>query len=314
MGDKIGVVTGCAGFIGSHLCDALLARGWRVVGIDDLSSGSRDNISHLASNRQFRFVRARVEKPDELEPRLFKGATCVFHLAGKKMVFSVSHPREDLLTNVYGTLNALMAATEGGARRFIVASSSAVYGDAVTVPSPEDSPRVPTNPYGVSKYAAEEYCRLWNRKYGLPAVVLRYSNVYGPRQALNVGVVGVFATQILQGRPLTIYGDGSQVRCLTYVGDVVEATLRAATSPRAPGEAFNVSSNERTTILGLVRLLGRLLKREPELVFEPPRKGEMRATIPDIRKMKRLLGFSPRVSLGEGLKRTIAYYEEKYAM
>lgn len=316
MSGKVGLVTGCAGFIGSHLCDSLVKKGWEVVGVDDLSTGGRGNIAHLLSHKRFRFVRADVIRPGQLKPQWFKGVDCVFHLGGRKMVFSVEHPQEDLLTNIYGTLNLLIQSAESGVGRFILASSSAVYGEPVSVPTSEDAPILPTNPYGVSKFAAEEYCRLWHRKYGLPTIVLRYSNVYGPRQALNVGVVPAFVTRILQDRPITIHGDGSQLRCLTYVQDVVDATLLAASTrnPRALGEAFNAVSNAKISVLKIAQIIAKKLNRELKIEYQPLKKGAIKQMFPDIRKIRRILNFTPRISLEEGLLRTIRYYEKKYAM
>ncbi len=287
-----------------------------MIGVDDLSTGNRENISHLLSHKRFRFVRADVTRPGQLKAELFDGVDCVFHLGGKKMVFSVEEPREDLLTNIYGTMNMLIQSAENRVGRFIFASSSAVYGEPVSVPTSESAPIQPTNPYGVSKFSAEEYCRLWHRKYGLPTIVLRYSNVYGPRQALNVGVVPVFVTRILQDSPVTVYGDGSQLRCLTYVQDVVDVTLLAASTqnPRALGEVFNAASNAKVSVLQIAKTIARKLNRELKIEYRPPKKGEIRQMFPDVRKIRRILGFTPRVSLEEGLTRTLRYYEKKYAM
>ncbi len=310
---KIGLVTGAAGFIGSHLCERLLAEGWTVTGIDDLSAGIMDNISHLQSNPCFRFVKADITKPEELDTIVCKNADCIFHHAGKKMAFSLKFPQEDLLTNIYGTLNMLLWAEKNNAKRFIFPSSLAVYGEPKSPPSAENAPILPTNPYGVSKQACEEYCKLWNRIHGLPVIIFRYASVYGPRQALNVGVVNAFIEKIRNDKALTVFGDGSSTRPFTYVDDVVQANLLAAetTDTALFGETFNVSSGESVSITQLIRIISTKLKKNPTIVFEKERPGEAKHMAADITKIKKLLKFKPLVSIEEGLARTIDYYEKE---
>ncbi len=307
------MVTGAAGFIGSHLCDRLLADGWQVVGLDDLSAGTMENLSEAKKNPNFSFVQADINKPEDLQKIKLQNIDCVFHHAGKKMVWSVKFPREDLLTNAYGTLNMLLWSSQNKAQRFILASTVAVYGEPKTPPSKEDSPIAPTNPYGISKYTCEEYCRLWHCIQGLPVVTFRYASVYGPRQALNVGVVNAFIDKIRNNQPLTVFGDGESTRPFTFVDDIVNANLLAADTqdPRVLGETFNVSSGESVSVNRLIEIISKKLGKTPKIVREKERVGEMKHMACDIEKIKKTMGFKPRVLIAEGLGQTVDYYEAK---
>ncbi len=309
---KLGLVTGCAGFIGSHLCDRLISDGWEVIGLDDLSAGNMENIAHLKGNRKFTFVNADTTDPKALEKISFKGIDCIFHHAGKKMVFSVKQPREDLLTNISGTLNMLMWAGANGAKRFIMASSIAVYGNPKSPPSAEDSAIAPTNPYGVSKRSCELYCRLWHSQYGLPVIIFRYASVYGPRQALNVGVVNAFIQKIRNGETVTVFGDGSNTRPFTYVSDIVEANILAANTSDTPlfGQIFNVSMDKSVSVNEMVEAISSKMKKTPKVVHENERVGEIKHMVADISKIRRLLKFEPKVSVKEGIARTVEFHEK----
>jgi len=309
---KKGVVTGCAGFIGSHLCDCLISEGWEVTGIDDLSVGDMKNISHLKGNPNFRFVNADVTRPEQFERIAIEGVDCVFHHAGKKMVFSVKEPEADLLTNIYGTLNMLRWSSRNNAKRFIMASSIAVYGNPKNPPSKESSAIMPTNPYGVSKYACEEYCRLWFREYKLPVVIFRYASVYGPRQAMNVGVVNAFIKRISSGEEITVFGDGNNTRAFTYVADIVQANLLAANTrdDSVFGEVFNVSMEKSVSINELVQAISRKLGKKPMIRHDKERVGEIKHMIADISKISNALKFKPSVSIKEGISRTVDYNEK----
>ena len=304
---KIGLVTGCAGFIGSHLCERLLAEGWDVIGLDDMSAGNMENLANVINNKKFRLVKADVTKPEQIDPSIFKNVDCVFHHAGKKMAFSVKNPRDDLLGNVYGTLNMLMFAAENGAKKFIMASTIAVYGSPEKPPSYENSQIIPTAPYGVSKFACEEYCRLWYREHKLPVIIFRYASVYGPRQATNVGAVTIFITKILKGEPITIYGDGSHTRPFTYVEDVVRANIAAANSDdkKILGETFNVGANRSVSLAELVETISKKLKKKANVVNAPDRPGEIQHMAPDISKIKKMMKFEPAFSLDEGIAKTV---------
>lgn len=307
---KLGLVTGCAGFIGSHLCDRLISDGWDVIGLDDLSAGSMENIAHLKGNGKFRFFSADVADPKSLEALKFGGVDCVFHHAGKKMVFSVKQPREDLLTNISGTLNMLMWAGANGAKRFIMASSIAVYGNPKSPPSSEGSAIAPTNPYGVSKRSCELYCQLWHSQYNLPVIIFRYASVYGPRQALNVGVVNAFIQKIRDGQTVTIFGDGSNTRPFTYVSDIVEANILAAntTDTSLFGQIFNVSMDKSVSVNEMVEAISSKMKKTPQVVHEKERTGEIRHMVADIAKIRKALKFEPKVSVKEGIARTVEFH------
>ncbi len=309
---KLGLVTGCAGFIGSHLCDRLLLDGWEVIGLDDLSTGNMENIAHLQGNKKFRFFNVDITDPKAFEALKFGGVDCIFHHAGKKMVFSVRQPREDLLTNISGTLNMLMWAVANGAKRFIMASSIAVYGNPKSPPSAEDSAIAPTNPYGVSKRSCELYCQLWHSQYNLPVIIFRYASVYGPRQALNVGVVNAFIQKIRDNQTVTIFGDGSNTRPFTYVSDIVEANMLAANTADTSlfGQIFNVSMDKSVSVSEMVGAICGKMKKTPKVVHEKERVGEIRHMVADISKIRRLLKFEPKVSVKEGIARTVEFHEK----
>lgn len=309
---KIGMVTGCAGFIGSHLCERLLSEGWKVIGVDNLSTGNMVNIEQFMGNPGFDFIEGDVTKAEDLEKMVFKNIDCVFHHAGKKMVFSVKQPREDLLTNIFGTLNMLKWASDNNARRFILASTIAVYGNTKEPQSTEESEIVPTNPYGVSKYSCEEYCRLWHRQYNLPVIIFRYASVYGPRQAVDVGVVNTFIQKIRADEPITVYGDGSSTRPFTFVADVVQANILAANTNDTSvfGETFNVAMNQSVSISQLISTISDKMKKKPKINRENERIGEMKHMVAGIEKIKKRLGFKPEISIKEGISRTVDYYEK----
>lgn len=310
---KTGIVTGCAGFIGSHLCERLLMDGWTVFGIDDLSSGSRENMKNFLNDPGFSFIQSDVLESDSFDKGIFHGVDCLFHHAGKKMAFSNRFPREDLRTNAEGTLSMLLLAQEAGIKRFTMASSVAVYGNPRQFPTPETAPVLPTMPYGVSKFACEEYCRFWHKQHNVPVVIFRYASVYGPRQALNVGAIPVFIEKIRKGETITLFGDGLNTRPFTFVQDVVEANMLAATSkdPAIVGETFNVGSEESVSLLQLAETIGEALGKKPELSFEPERPGEIKHMAPDVGKIRSVLGFRAAFSLKEGIKKTVGAYAAK---
>lgn len=288
------VVTGGAGFIGSHLVDALLARGDEVVVVDNLSTGKREYLNPGA-----RLVQADVAR-DDLGPAL-AGAEVVFHTAALARVpRSIEDPVGTHEANVTGTLRLLKAAVDARIRRFIYSSSSSVYGDQPTLPLTEDMVPNPLNPYACQKYMGELYARNFARVYRLHTVSLRYFNVYGPRQA-NEGayrlVISIFLDQRRRGVPLTIHGDGEQTRDFTHVSDVVQANLLAAASPDvAPGEVINVGAGREVSINAVARLIG------GPVVHQPPRGFDERYKRASIEKAQRLLGWQPRVRFEDGLR------------
>jgi UDP-glucose 4-epimerase len=292
------LVTGGAGFIGSNLVDALLARGDDVVVVDDLSTGRRENVSPVAA-----FVEADVTDARALEAAMADHAPAtVFHLAAQVDVRrSVSDPALDARINVEGTINVLEAARRHGARVVVSSTGGAIYGEADVVPTPEDAPRRPLAPYGQSKSAAEDYCALVTRLHGAEAIALRYANVYGPRQDPlgEGGVVAIFCERARRGEPATVFGDGRQTRDFVYVGDVVDANVLAA--DRGGAGAFNIGRGEETSVLELAAALGLEAEHAPE------RPGEVRRSCLDPSRARRELGWQARVDLAAGIDRTLQW-------
>jgi UDP-glucose 4-epimerase len=286
------LVTGGAGFIGSNLVDALLARGDEVTVLDDLSTGKRENVDSAA-----RLVVGSVVDPPPLADCDF-----VFHLAAQIDVRrAVEDPAFDARVNVGGTTTMLEHARAAGARRFVLASTGgAIYGDASVIPTPEDAPAAPISPYGASKAAAELYLDLYLRLHGLSTVALRFANVYGPRQdpRLEGGVVAIFTTVAADGRRGTVFGDGHQTRDFVYVGDVVEALL-AAGEAQVTG-AYNVGTGQETSVLELAAAVGIETEHAPE------RPGEVRRSCLDASRIAETLGWRARTSVADGLARTAA--------
>jgi len=297
-------VTGGAGFIGSHLVDRLVAEGYEVYVLDDLSAGSLDNIAgHLNSGR-VRFVRGDV-RSRELVNKLVGGVDYVAHLAAVVSVpLSIERPVAATEVNFSGTLNLLKASVDLGVKRFIFVSSCAVYGEARYLPVDEGHPPSPLSPYAASKLAAEHYCRAFYEVYGLKTVILRLFNVYGPRQGFNQysGVIIQFHERIRKRLPLVIYGDGMQTRDFVHVSDVTKALLSTLESGRAVGEVFNIGSGTPTKIIELAKTMLDIAGLDLEIKHEAPRVGDIRNSYADITKARELLNFKPETSLREGLE------------
>ncbi|MBI4356158.1 MAG: SDR family oxidoreductase [Candidatus Omnitrophica bacterium] len=297
MSDRLAVVTGGAGFIGSHMVDLLLAEGYRVHVIDNLASGRRDNLAHHASHPRLR-VEVKDLRDVSAEDALFRGAEHLFHFAGLgDIVPSINRPIDYLSTNVLGTIHALEAARLARVRKFVYAASSSCYGLATELPTTESAPISPQYPYALSKYVAEEAVLHWGRVYRLPAVSIRIFNAYGPRSRTTGAygaVFGVFLKQKLAGKPFTVVGDGTQRRDFVYVTDVTRAFLLAAEAERS-GAVYNLGGGNPQSVNRLVELLG------GPVVFVPKRPGEPDCTWADITKIRRELGWSPRVSFEEGV-------------
>jgi UDP-glucose 4-epimerase len=298
------VVTGGAGFIGSHLVDALVKRGDDVTVLDDLSTGLRANVDPGA-----RLIVASVTDPGTVADAM-AGAEVVFHLAALGAVArSVADPIATNRANAEGTLNVLLQARDAGARRLVFASSSSVYGGAQELPTSEHAPTRPRSPYAVSKLAAEWHCRVFSELFELEAVILRYFNVFGPRQrddAAYAAVIPRFASALLDGKRPTVYGDGLQSRDFTYVSDVVAANLRAAAAPSTvSGSVLNIAPGETHTLLDVLATLGTIVGCRPDPVFEEPRPGDIRASRADSRAARAALDWSPRMSFADGLARYV---------
>jgi UDP-glucose 4-epimerase len=303
------LVTGGAGFIGSNLVDALLARGDEVAVVDDLSTGSRENLTDaLAAGATLHELD--IVDADALEDVLRAEAPeVVFHLAAQIDVRrSVADPAADARVNVEGTVNVLEAARGCGARRVVYSSTGgAIYGEADVVPTAEDAPIRPLAPYGQAKYAAEGYCALFAALHGLSAISLRYANVYGPRQDPlgEGGVIAIFCGRLAAGASPTVYGDGLQTRDYVYVEDIVRANLLAADASEVTG-AVNIGTGVETTVLDLVEAVGALGDGPFAARHEPERLGEVRRSCLDAGRAHELLGWEPQVPLDEGLRRTLA--------
>lgn len=306
------LVTGGAGFIGSHLVEALLARGEQVRVLDNLSTGRREHLAAVANHPNLELLVGDLGDPDGLRAAV-RGVEVVFHQAAVRSVpRSVEDPWAAHDVNASGTLRLLLAAREAGVRRVVYASSSSVYGHQETLPLHEGLRPAPLSPYAVSKLAGEHYCRVFASLYGLETVSLRYFNVFGPRQdpaSRYAAVIPRFIRAALRGEPLEVHGDGKQTRDFTYVSNVVEANLRAAEAPGVSGAVFNVAGGERHSVLDLVRALEELLGRDLPMIHTPPRPGDVRDTQADVSRTRAALGLVPSVSFRDGLRRTPAAFQ-----
>lgn len=296
------IVTGGAGFIGSHLCEEFVARGCETIALDDLSSGKIENISKLIDSGSVRFVRGSIAD-FALLSGLFEGADYVLHQAAVASVArSIEEPLGCNETNVAGTLNVLLAARDNGVKKVIFASSAAVYGRGSGVAASEEMAPAPQSPYAVTKLTGEYYCRVFQEVFGVPTVSLRYFNVYGPRQdpkSEYSGVIAKFIQRAMGKEPVTIFGDGSQTRDFVFVGDVVRANMLAVETD-ATG-VFNIGSGKSTTINELARLVAQLTGSDIKSLYRQARPGDIKYSLADISKA-RAAGYQPRYSLEEGLK------------
>jgi nucleoside-diphosphate-sugar epimerase len=304
------LVTGGAGFIGSHLCEALVRRGERVRVVDSLITGKRENLAHVP---EVEFQQGDLAQP-EVAARAVQSVDYVLHQAAIPSVpRSVSDPVTSNRANIDASLTLLVAARDAGVRRVIYAGSSSVYGNSPTLPKVETMPTAPLSPYALQKLVAEQYCRIFTALYGLETVTIRYFNVFGPRQDPSSpysGVISLFISALCDNRRPTIYGDGEQTRDFTYVGNVVDAVLRACTAPAASGEAINVATAHRISLKQLFEAVKREVGSALEPIYAEPRAGDVRDSLADITKAERLLGYTPSVDFDEGLGRTVAWYRE----
>ena len=310
------LVTGGAGFIGSHLVEHLLGEGHPVRVLDNLLTGRESNLSFTRnlSGDRFEFIRGDVADP-EARQRALRGVGTVFHQAAIPSVpRSVRDPRASHDVNATGTLALLVDARDAGVERLVYASSSSVYGESAVLPKVETMAPDPRSPYAVSKLAGELYCRVFPALYGVNCVALRYFNVFGPRQdpgSEYAAVVPRFGTAMLRGESPIVFGDGEQTRDFTFISDVVAANMKAASAgPEAWGRAFNVAGGRRISLLDLLRFLGQIHGEEVTPRFESPRPGDVRHSHADISAASEALGWAPAVSLEEGLRRTMESLSE----
>jgi nucleoside-diphosphate-sugar epimerase len=302
------LVTGGAGFIGSHLTEELVRRGHRVRVADSLITGKRSNLDHVAG------VDLQIGDLAEMEfaRRVADGVDFVLHQAAIPSVpRSVRDPITSNRANVDGTLNILVAARDSGVRRVVFAGSSSAYGDSPTLPKHEQMPDRPLSPYALQKVIGEQYLKMFTKLYGLETVSIRYFNVFGPRQDPSSpysGVISVFATALLENRSPAIYGDGEQTRDFTYVDNVVDGVLRACEALGANGQTINVATGGRISLNTLFETMRQLVGADVRPTYAEPRQGDVRDSQADISKARQVLGYEPKVSFEDGLKRTVDWY------
>jgi nucleoside-diphosphate-sugar epimerase len=309
--DSLCLVTGGAGFIGSHIVDALRGNGARVRVLDNFSTGARKNLEHLQGDADVEVIAGDASDADVVE-RAIRDVDIVFHEAAMASVpRSVREPDLCHAWCATSTIQLLRLAAEGKVRRFVLASTSAAYGDSEFVSKREVDLPAPLSPYAAAKLASEAYCQAFYRSFDLETVILRYFNVFGPRQdpeSEYSAVIPRFVSMILLGNRPIIYGDGQQSRDFVFVGDVAKANLLAATVADAAGGTFNVARGQRTTLLELLSTLQDILGQEIEPIFEPPRVGDVRDSLADISVARKRLRFEPEISIIEGLRRSVEYY------
>ena len=307
MGIKL--VTGGAGFIGSHIVRTLVKRGDSVRVLDNFVEGRRENLTDILSSIEL--VEGDIQDPECLK-RALRGVEVVFHQAALRSVpRSFDNPLETHDVNVTGTLKVLLASVEQKVERVVFASSSSVYGNTDHFPESEDLPLTPISPYAASKLAGEIYCKFFSQAFGLETVSLRYFNVFGPRQdpaSEYAAVIPKFILKLLKNEAPIIDGDGLQSRDFTYIDNVVEANLKASNRPNISGEALNVACGESHSILEISEMLNRIMKKNLSPKFGPPRRGDVRRTLADISKADRLLQCDGRIQFEEGLKRTVEWF------
>jgi UDP-glucose 4-epimerase len=301
MSAELSVVTGGGGFIGSHLVERLLAEGRRVRVVDNFSTGRRSIVPPGAD-----LLEGDV---NDVAPEAVLGASVVYHLAALPSVpRSVKQPLESHRATAQGTLAVLAAAERAGVRRVVFASSSSVYGDTPTLPKHEGMPPRPLSPYAAAKLSGENYARSWADHTKLETVSLRFFNVYGPRQDPDspyAAVIPIFLRRLRQGAPMPVYGDGGQTRDFTFVADVVQGVILAASATGVSGRVYNIAGGRPVSVIDLGRTLARLLGQAPEFEFRPPRAGDIRDSFAEVAAARRDLGFEAAVTLEEGLRRTL---------
>lgn len=308
MAEKV-LVTGGAGFIGSHIVDALLKKGKHVRVLDNFITGKRENLKDV--EKDIELVEGDV-RDLECARKFVHGCSWVFHQAALRSVpKSVDNPTLTNDINVAGTLNILLASRENDVQKFIYASSSSVYGETDVIPEVEDAAPNPVSPYAVTKLAGEHYCRAFSHIYGLYTVSLRYFNVFGPRQdpeSLYSAVVPRFIQQAVRGEPYEIHGDGLQSRDFTYISNVVDANLVSAHSNAVSGQYFNVACGTTTSVIGIAEKISKIMNKQVQLHHAPRRAGDVRVTHADVTKAKTMMHFEAGVNLEEGLKRTVEFF------
>jgi len=306
------VITGGSGFIGSHIGETLAKAGHEVVLVDNLDDYyspelKKGNIDCVLRSGNASFVKMDVTNINALKKIIDKDVDYVFHEAAQAGVrISVEDPFKPNNVNVFGTLNVLQASLEAGVKRVINASSSSVYGKVKYLPFDENHPTQPISPYGVSKLAAEHYCRVFNEVYGLPTVSLRYFTVYGPRMRPDLAL-SIFTRNMLNNKPITIFGDGTQTRDFTYIKDVVKVNMRLLETDEADGKVINIGSGNRISVNDLVENLGEAVGVNPTIIYAERQKGDAEHTLADITLAKKLIGYKANVGIRQGLERFVRW-------
>jgi nucleoside-diphosphate-sugar epimerase len=303
------LVTGGAGFIGSHIVEALVTKGKRVRVIDNLSTGKRENLQHLMN--EIEFIEGDL-RDQEATVRAVEGVDFVMHQAAIPSVpRSIKDPKNTTENNLNGTLHLLLAARDAGVKRVVYASSSSVYGDSPTLPKSEDFSPAPLSPYAASKLAGEYYCRVFSQVYGLETVSLRYFNVFGPRQdplSLYAAVIPIFISSALTNKPLVVYGDGEQTRDFSFVANVVQANLLACEAEDIAGETLNIGGGTQTSLNQLIKELQAIVNTALDVEYADPRPGDVKHSLASVEKAKKLIGYECAVPFGEGLRRTVQWF------
>ncbi|MFC1667457.1 SDR family oxidoreductase [Candidatus Omnitrophota bacterium] len=306
------LVTGGAGFIGSHIVDALVKNGDTVKVIDDFSSGRRKNLENVID--KIDLIEGDIRNKSMVN-RVMQSCDYVLHQAALRSVpESLEDPELYNDVNINGTLNILTAAKDIKVKRVVLASSSAIYGETDILPQREGAQPLLISPYALTKLAGEYYCRIFSESHGLETASLRYFNVFGPRQSLEneyAVVIPKFVTCMLKGQEPPIHGDGKQTRDFAYVENIVQANIKAATATSIRCEVFNVGCGKAYSVLDIVKYINKILKKDIKAKFTPPRAGDVKDTLADIEKAKRLLGFDPGVDFEQGLERTIEYFSKE---
>lgn len=301
------LVTGGAGFIGSHVVEALLAQGYQVRVLDNLLSGQLSNLE--AVRNRVEFIQGSVDDKGAVKQAV-AGTELIFHLAAIVSVpRTIEYPEQAEVTNAVGTLNILGAAKENGVRRVVFSSTAAIYGDEPTLPKVETQTPYPKVPYAISKLAAEYYCQFYTQSFGLETVVLRYFNAFGPRQDPSSpysGVISIFLNKLQQGVAPTIFGDGQQTRDFVYVSDIARANLLASQVPQAAGQVFNIGTGVQVSLNQLFDNLSDILVFDEKPVYQPTRSGDIRYSVADVTKAQKILGWSPQITFEDGLRQLAA--------
>lgn len=308
------LVTGGAGFIGSNLTESLLKRKHFVRVLDDFSTGKKENLIFSKEYPSLEILEGNIRNLRTCK-KAVQGMEYVFHQAALPSVQrSVEDPETSNAVNVGGTLNILLAAKEEGVKRVIYASSSSIYGDTPTLPKHEKMPPHPLSPYALQKYIGEQYCRLFYQLYGLDSVSLRYFNIFGPKQDPNSvysAVIPRFIDALIHDRPPIIFGDGEQSRDFTFIENVVQANLLAMSAEGLHGEAMNIACGKRISLNQLLKILKQILGSKRSAVYQEPRQGDVRHSLADIHKSKKIINYMPKVGTEEGLKKTVEFFKRQ---